>query len=334
MRFKENLSQLRDAKTKQSTRSGSGAYSSVGNWDHEYTDNDGDLDDDFFVKEDLAATLKKAPVPAPLLEKENNRLASLKAKLLPKEEEIPIVKPDDFLLSAYDSDDNSSAHLRYGYVELENDNKSLVSKESTHKSKVELNETASYGSDSFAEISDTSGSKKPASAPLAAAKAEGKEDEEVEDYSTFDSESKHSNHSAIRKSSVGSKTSDHTIESKSIRNYPIAEEKAGSGIAASSRHEEKFPESAGSLSSSEHSRGQTTVHSEGSTLRDLDRFYHNSMASYEAPPSNRAIQFGKPDSKSSPKSVTIDAKAIVHEVLLNSKCGLNYLNTRFLYAIQ
>lgn len=285
VRCKSEMTKVREAKSKELTRSITEQYSEVGDW---VDDND---DEDFFVNKDLATTLKKVIVSPSLIEKEKLRLASLTAKIFPSQEEKaqPKSKIDDFLFTGDDSDDNSSAHIRYGYIESEN--KSLASnrsresadKDSKYSSSQraakavaqQLDETASYGSDSFAAISDAD-----------AKSVTQLKTTEHEEYSNFDSESKHSMaseaKSTARKFSTDSKRSDFN----DAKSQPTQRELAVDGGKDRRRsvdqsldaHSEHYPESIDSKSAfSDESHRQSSVNSatgsRGSTLHDLDGFY-------------------------------------------------------------
>lgn len=293
-RCKSEMAKLRESKSKELTRSGAaGQYSEIVDWVDDYND------EDFFVNKGLATTLKKVIVSPSLIEKEKLRLASLSAKIFPSREKKaqPKNKIDDFLLTGEDSDDNSSAHIRYGYIESEN--KSLTSnrsresadKDSKYSSSrrvatagsakaeaQQLDETASYGSDSFAAISDAD-----------AKSVTHIKTAEHEEYSNFDSESKHSMtsvaKSTTRKLSTDSKRSDFN-DAKSLPTQRDLSVNGGkdrrisfeAGPQSLDEHSEHYPESIDSKSvlsedSRMHRSVVSTAESRGSTLRDLDGFY-------------------------------------------------------------
>jgi hypothetical protein len=316
VRCKSEMAQLRESKSREPTRSSSGQYSEAVDW------GDDTHDDEFFVNKDLAATLKKVNVSPSLIEKENIRLASLKSNIFPSQEEKAQPKNtlNDFLFAGDDSDDNSSAHIRYGYIEPEN--KSLTSirsrdsadKESKYSTsnrtaavsaKAEpqkLDDTASYGSDSFAAISD--------------ADAKSVTNLNTTDYDdNFDTESKHSMNSIAkstgRKLSIDSKQSDfndakslQTLREISVNGEKGRRKSLDGGPQSSEEHSEHYPESIESKSTvsqdSRMHRSIATAESRGSTLRDLDGFYNNF--------SNFSVANSVVQSEAPPRTVTILAE--------------------------
>lgn len=313
VRCKSEMTKLREAKSKELTRSITEQYSEVVDWVDDNND-----DEDFFVNKDLATTLKKVVVSPSLIEKEKLRLASLTAKIFPSQEEKaqPKSKIDDFLFTGDDSDDNSSAHIRYGYIESEN--KSLASnrsRESADKDSKyssiqraakavaqQLDETASYGSDSFAAISDAD----------AKSVTQLKTTTEHDEYSNFDSESKHSMTSVAKSTSRKLSTDSKRSDFNDAKSQPTQRELAVDGGKDRRRsvdqalddHNENYPESIDSKSVfSDDSRRQSSVvsatGSRGSTLRDLDGFYEQ----YSKYPDSDAFV-----PRETPKTVTIQAE--------------------------
>lgn len=199
-RYKVDVAALRAAKFKASNRSGGGTTSYTdevqqwGNTEKERdvigNDEDNDSNDDFFLNNEAISTIKVNKVSPALMAMEQKRLATLSLhspRLDTHQEEEPrqhtapnALNTLDSLFSAEDSDDGSSAHIRYGYVEQ--DYKSLPSQTTTPKVKANsigdsinnnkpkvreafspnskkdtktaaLDETESLYSDSFAELS-------------------------------------------------------------------------------------------------------------------------------------------------------------------------------------
>lgn len=301
LRCRSEMTQLRESKSKEPTRSCPGQGSEAVDW------GDDIQDDDFFVNEDVAATLKKVNVSPSLLEKEKLRLASLKSKIFPSEEEKAQPKNalDDFLFAGDDSDDNSSAHIRYGYIEAENkslasnrsrDSADKESKYSTSRRSIinapvasakaeaqRLDDTASYGSDSFAPISD--------------ADAKSVTNLNTTDYEdNFDTESKQSMNS-VAKSATGRKLSTDSKLSEFDDAKALFAQRRRSlegGPQSAEEHSEHYPESVDSKSTvsqdSRMHRSVATAESKGSTLRDLDGFYNNFSSFPAAANQNAAAQ--------------------------------------------
>jgi len=329
-RYKADVAALRTAKFKASNRSGGGttAYTDeVQQWGNTEKDGDvigidedGDSNDDFFLNSETISTIKVTKVSPAVLAMEQKRLATLSLhsprlstyQEEPQHQQTKTLNTLDYLLSTEDSDDGSSAHIRYGYVEQ--DCKSQTSQTTTpkrrpnssdsinNKPKVReafspngkndtkataLDETESLYSDSFAELSVLSnGVDSAADAKSTASEPIGFLDLEAISK-TSGAESKHSTTRKDMKrvemendSKYEYKEAPEEKQKREDKVTPVVND--SKAIDADDAASEKYPESlsGSSLSSVTNARNHaaksvTSEQSKATTICDLDRLYHS-----------------------------------------------------------
>jgi len=328
-RYKADVAALRAAKFKSSNRSGGGTTSytdEVQEWGNTEkvdvigNDEDDDSLDDFFLNSEAISTIKVTKVTPAVMAMEQKRLAmlSLNSPRLDfhQEEKSQQAEPKvlntlDFLFSSEDSDDGSSAHIQYGYVEQ--DCKSVQSETklkpnssnnsiSSNKPKVReafsphakkdakealLGETESLYSDSFADLSVST----PASDPLA--------------YLDLEFLSR-SNGGADSKSSSTRKDFkiDNENETKyDFKDFPQEKQNREDKVVYDSKEvdiddaaSEKYPESlsGSSMSSVSNQRNNaansvTSEQSKATSICDLDRLYHSHVIDPRQLPIHRPV---------------------------------------------